>query len=60
MLQESYQVRVATSAERLNAPDVWDSGRVRSRLAKSGTAPVSAPLVTATGTVTGSEALSLR
>ncbi|MFG1898170.1 family 78 glycoside hydrolase catalytic domain [Micromonospora zamorensis] len=31
VLQESYQVRVATSAERLNAPDVWDSGRVRSR-----------------------------
>ncbi|MEH1168718.1 family 78 glycoside hydrolase catalytic domain [Micromonospora sp. CPCC 205539] len=31
VLQESYQVRVATSADRLGAPDVWDSGRVRSR-----------------------------
>ncbi|WP_220090781.1 alpha-L-rhamnosidase [Micromonospora saelicesensis] len=31
VVQESYQVRVATSADRLGAPDVWDSGRVRSR-----------------------------
>ncbi|MER7441480.1 family 78 glycoside hydrolase catalytic domain [Micromonospora avicenniae] len=31
VIQESYQVRVATSAARLGDPDVWDSGRVRSR-----------------------------
>ncbi|MET8318543.1 family 78 glycoside hydrolase catalytic domain [Micromonospora sp. NPDC005189] len=31
VIQESYQVRVATSAARLNDADVWDSGRVRSR-----------------------------
>ncbi|MEW1588325.1 family 78 glycoside hydrolase catalytic domain, partial [Micromonospora vinacea] len=31
VLQESYQLRVATSTERLGTPDVWDSGRVRSR-----------------------------
>ncbi|MFF0365835.1 family 78 glycoside hydrolase catalytic domain [Micromonospora sp. NPDC005087] len=31
VLQESYQVRVATSADRLDDADVWDSGRVRSR-----------------------------
>ncbi|GAB3932449.1 alpha-L-rhamnosidase [Micromonospora vulcania] len=31
VLQESYQVRVATSTDRLGNPDVWDSGRVRSR-----------------------------
>ncbi|MEV4656867.1 family 78 glycoside hydrolase catalytic domain [Micromonospora sp. NPDC049301] len=31
VLQESYQVRVATSADRLHDADVWDSGRVRSR-----------------------------
>ncbi|WP_406104649.1 family 78 glycoside hydrolase catalytic domain [Micromonospora globbae] len=31
VVQESYQVRVATSTGRLGDPDVWDSGRVRSR-----------------------------
>ncbi|MFG2053164.1 family 78 glycoside hydrolase catalytic domain [Micromonospora sp. NPDC048930] len=31
VLQESYQVRVATSPARLDDADVWDSGRVRSR-----------------------------
>ncbi|MFI2650967.1 family 78 glycoside hydrolase catalytic domain [Micromonospora fulviviridis] len=31
VVQESYQVRVATSRARLNDADVWDSGRVRSR-----------------------------
>ncbi|MFE9204419.1 family 78 glycoside hydrolase catalytic domain [Micromonospora sp. NPDC007230] len=31
VLQESYQVRVATSQARLDDADVWDSGRVTSR-----------------------------
>jgi alpha-L-rhamnosidase len=31
MVQESYQVRVATNSARLGDADVWDSGRVRSR-----------------------------
>ena len=31
VLQQAYQVRVATSQARLEDPDVWDSGRVSSR-----------------------------
>ncbi|MEV0155792.1 family 78 glycoside hydrolase catalytic domain [Micromonospora sp. NPDC050686] len=31
VVQEAYQVRVATNPDRLDDPDVWDSGRVTSR-----------------------------
>ncbi|MGN9777597.1 family 78 glycoside hydrolase catalytic domain [Micromonospora sp. H33] len=31
VVQEAYQVRVATAPDRLGDPDVWDSGRVTSR-----------------------------
>ena len=44
VLQDAYQVRVTTSADRLEAADVWDSGRVTAR--RSTLVPYDGPTLT--------------